>query len=188
MKIRELLPPYLYSMQYGDDDKQDEYERLLDVWTDADAVASFFESHSQEMDPLFWGDIAEPEVAASRTITEAYDLDEHITTLYHNAKLGVKPDYDDYFQPLNGEFGYLYIRTPMKAYGPGDPSLLRLYAIKLSSNCYLITGGGIKYCKTMQESPELMAEIDKLKSVLSFLKHLGIEDAEDVTNYVRNGC
>ena len=29
---------------------------------------------------------------------------------------------------------------------------------------------------------------DKLKSVLSFLKHLGIEDAEDVTNYVRNGC
>lgn len=150
MKIRELLPPYLYSMQYGDDDKQDEYERLLDVWTDADAVASFFESHSQEMDPLFWGDVAEPEVAAARTIT--------------------------------------YVRTPMKAYGPGDPSLLRLYAIKLSSNCYLITGGGIKYCKTMQESPELMAEIDKLKSVLSFLKHLGIEDAEDVTNYFRNGC
>ena len=144
MKIRELLPPYLYSMQYGDDDELDEYGRLLDVWTDADAVARFFESHSREMDTLFWGDVVEPEIAA--------------------------------------------VRTPVKAYGTKDPSLLRLYAIKMSSNCYLITGGGIKYCKAMQESPELMAEIEKLKCVLSFLKHLGIEDGEDIVNYVEHEC
>ena len=120
MKIRELLPPYLYSMQYGDDDELDEYGRLLDVWTDADAVARFFESHSQEMDPLFWGDVAEPEIAADRTISEAYEIDEHIYTLYDNTKLGIKPDFDDFFHPLEGEFGYLYVRTPMKAYGTMD--------------------------------------------------------------------
>ena len=67
----------------------------------------------------------------------------------------------------------------MKAYGTQNPSLLRLYAIKLKSNCYLITGGGIKYCRKMEQSSELQAEIEKIKQVRSFLHKLGIEDEED---------
>lgn len=67
----------------------------------------------------------------------------------------------------------------MKAYGTQNPSLLRLYAIKLKSNCYLLTGGGIKYCRKMNESPDLQNEIEKIKKVRSFLQGLGIEDEED---------
>lgn len=133
----------------------------------------------------FWGDLVDPELASERTIDEAYAFEDYIENLNRNTAHGVKTDFDDLFKPLNGEFGYIYIRTPMKAYGTKNPSLLRLYAVKLASNCYLITGGGIKYCRKMEDSPELKAEIEKIKKikkVRSFLQSLGIEDAEDINN------
>ena len=128
----------------------------------------------------FWGELVDPELATDRTIDEAFDLEKHIDKLNQNTAHGTTPDFDEFFEPLNGEFSYVYIQTPMKAYGTLKPSLLRLYAIKLKSNCYLITGGGIKYCRKMDQSPELKAEIEKLKMVRSFLQKLGIEDVEDL--------
>lgn len=127
----------------------------------------------------FWGSLIDPELAAERTIDEAFDLEEHIEELCRNTAHGGKPDFDEFFKPLDGEFGYIYFQTPMKAYGTQNPSLLRLYAIKLKSNCYLLTGGGIKYCRKMNESPDLQNEIEKIKKVRSFLQGLGIEDEED---------
>ena len=180
MRLVEIFPPYLYSMRYGDGDEIDEYHRLLKTWTDVDFVANFFESHSKDMDPSFWGSITDPEEAAERTIDEAYDLEDYLTLLFDNASYGIKPDFDDFFHPLDGEFGYVYFQTPMKAYGLKRPSLLRLYAIKITSNCYVITGGGIKYCRKMQESRELLVELGKVKSVRSFLRERGIEDKDDV--------
>lgn len=182
MDIVYIFPPYLFSMQYGDGDNPDEYHLLLSKWTDIEYVLEFFEKHSPLMNADFWGNLIEPELAAERTIDEAYDLYDYIEELSQNTAHGKKPDFDAFFKPLDGEFGYLFFQTPMKAYGTQNPSLLRLYAIKLSSNHYLITGGGIKYCRKMKESPELQAEIEKIKNVRSFLRQLGIEDEEDIIN------
>lgn len=182
MDIVDLFPPYIFCMRYGDGDNPDEYHRLFKLWWDLDYLIDFFEKHSPAMNVDFWGDLVDPELASERTIDEAYAFEDYIEKLNRNTAHGVKPDFDDLFKPLDGEFGYIYIRTPMKAYGTKNPSLLRLYAVKLASNCYLITGGGIKYCRKMEDSPELKAEIEKIKKVRSFLQSLGIEDAEDINN------
>lgn len=179
MNIVPLFPPYLYSVQYGDGDSLDEYHRLFSLWHDIDYVQGYFEKHSPEMNVDFWGELVDPELATDRTFDEAYDLEDYIEELNQNTAHGMVPDFDEFFEPLDGEFGYIFLQTPMKAYGTQNPSLLRLYAIKLKPNCYLITGGGIKYCRKMDESPELKAEIEKLKMVRSFLQKLGIEDEED---------
>lgn len=69
----------------------------------------------------------------------------------------------------------------MKSYGIVRPSLLRMYAIKLDPNSYLITGGGIKLGDTIQNSPDLkdhvLQNIDKVKT---WLKQNGISDSNDL--------
>lgn len=56
-----------------------------------------------------------------------------------------------------------------------------MYAIKLDSNSYLITGGGIKLGDTIQNSPDLkdhvLQNIDKVKA---WLKQNGISDSNDL--------
>lgn len=63
------------------------------------------------------------------------------------------------------------------------PSLLRIYAIKMGVNTYLITGGGIKLAETIQNSPDLkdhvIQDIDRIRT---FLKDNGIMDSDDMEN------
>ena len=69
----------------------------------------------------------------------------------------------------------------MKSYGTKSPSLLRLYAIRLDSNCYLIVYGGIKLGDSIQNSPVLKDKVfNKIDSVLSFLKANGITNSDDI--------
>lgn len=177
MNIVSLFPPYLYSIQYGDG--EDEYNRLMGLWSDVVFLSDFFDANCSLMDPSIWNEATEPEVAASIAFDEAYELEHYIEDLNWNTAHGQKPDFDSLFKPLDGEYVYEWVHTPMKAYGPRKPSLLRLYAIKMGTNCYLITGGGIKIFRTMQESPELQQELIKIDKVRSFLREQGIENQED---------
>lgn len=178
MEIVEIFEPCLYSVRY--DSESVEYERLFNNWKDVDWLMSFFEEHSPEMDSAFWGNVKDPELASARTYQEAYDLEEKIHNLVTNTKEKKQPDLDTYFKPLGGEYAYVWEYTPMKAYGPESPSLIRLYAIKLQANCYIITGGGVKYCKEMKDSPELEVELSKIKQVREFLIKNAIIDNEDL--------
>lgn len=52
----------------------------------------------------------------------------------------------------------------------------------MGSNCYLITGGGIKLADTIQNSPGLKDHvINNIKFVRTYLKENGILDEDDLT-------
>jgi hypothetical protein len=71
----------------------------------------------------------------------------------------------------------------MKSYGTFRPSLLRIYAIKMEANTYLITGGGIKLADTIQNSPDLKDHIlQDIDLVRDYLKRNGIMDSDDIEN------
>lgn len=56
-----------------------------------------------------------------------------------------------------------------------------MYAIKMDSNTYLITGGGIKLGATIQESPGLQDHVvQNIDSVRTWLRENGIMDADDL--------
>ena len=75
----------------------------------------------------------------------------------------------------------VYEYIPMKSYGPGRPSFLRIYAIKLKNNLYVITGGGIKLADTIQNSPDLKDHVIKnIDKVRAWLKDIGIIDEQDI--------
>jgi hypothetical protein len=57
-----------------------------------------------------------------------------------------------------------------EAYGLDIPSMIRLYALRMADNAYIITGGGIKLSKKMNEDPMLLSELDKMKDVEKWLQ------------------
>lgn len=63
-------------------------------------------------------------------------------------------------------------------------SWLRIYAIKLESGIYIITGGAIKLTRTMQEREHTLKELGKMEKVRAFLLDQGIVDKDAFVDYM----
>ena len=150
--IIKIKDPYIYSVKY-EGKEQDEFHRLFDEWNDIDYVLGFMERNSQYLKADVWKKVHEPESAASQVFEEAEELEILFDKLYNNTKAGDENDFDSYFKCLDGQYKFEIQYVPMKAYGTERPSFLRLYAIKIDKNTYLITGGGIKLSDSIQNSP-----------------------------------
>ena len=66
----------------------------------------------------------------------------------------------------------------------GHPSWLRLYAIKLTSGVYIITGGAIKLTATMQEREHTRKKLAKLERVRNFLLQENVMDDTGFVDYM----
>lgn len=181
MRIVEIIPPYLYSMQY-DNEPLDEYHRVFRDWHEASFLAEFFRLNAEYLQQPFWKEyFSEPEDAAKDVIVDATALERYINQLADNAKNGETPDFESYFQPLEGKYIYEWKLIPMKGYGTGKPTFIRLYAIRMEENCYLVVYGGLKLADTIQNSPVLKTEVFKrIDQTLAYLKQEGITEQEDL--------
>ena len=184
MEIVEIYENWLYSIQFDEEDLN-EYVRVFKEWHDLDYLEKFFTDNAVHIDTPFWKDAGldpnEPEASAQKILDEAEELEEYIEELVSNMKVGEKPSFDEYFHFLDGKYKCLWTLEPMKSHGTNRPSLLRLYAIKLGPNCYLIVYGGIKLGDTIQNSPVLKDKVfNKIDNVLNYLKANGIEDSADI--------
>lgn len=184
MEIVEIYKDWLYSINFDEEDLN-EYDRVFQKWHDLDFLVNFFSEHKEYVNSEFWInaglDPENPELSASLVITEADNLETYIMKLVNNCTNGIKPDFDEYFHFLGGKYKCLWSLEPVKSYGTNSPSLLRLYAIKMDKNCYLIVYGGIKLGDTIQNSPILKDRVfNKIDTVLEFLKANGISDSNDI--------
>lgn len=177
MDIEIIIPDRIYSIIYDDQDINEYYRLFNREWNDIDFLLNFFRSHKEYTDNDFWSYLNnDPEEATARVIKDANHLESHIIELAKNSDKGEKPDLDEYFEPLDGEFVYEFTNTPMKGYGMTNPSFIRLYAIKIASNCYLIVYGGIKLKDKIENSPVLQDYvIKKIKQVRKFLKECALD-------------
>ena len=62
--------------------------------------------------------------------------------------------------------------------------LLRLYAIKIEFNYYVITGGAIKQSQTMQQHPDTNDEFKKLESCRNYLIDNNVFDADSFNDFL----
>ena len=180
MEIIAIYPPYIYSIQY-DDVETSEFARLFQQWNDVDYITRFFDTYQDYLKSPVWHNISEPEDAARQVLQEAYDLEDLFDVLFDNTINGEENDFDSHFHYLEGKYKYEIERPPMKSYGTNRPSLLRIYAIKMGTNTYLITGGGIKLAETIQDSPDLKNHVLRnIDRVRQYLKANGITDSDDM--------
>ncbi len=184
MDILEIYKGCLYSIKFDGADT-DEYSRILALWKDLDYLVDFFKTNAKEVAQPFWREAGlnpdTPIASAERVASESIVLATHIHELARNAKAGKIPDFEDFFHPLGGKYSYVRELEPHKSYGTFNPSLLRLYAIKLERNVYLIVFGGIKLGSTIQNSPGLKDQVfSRIDNVISFLKANGIVEGDDI--------
>lgn len=142
----------LLSIKFGD--KLNEYDYAFDRLNDLDYLQQFFKENEDYLSRPAWSKIPTIESAVRQVRNEAIELEDRLEEYSANATMGRTPDLDSLFQFLGGsEFEDVYELAPMKAYGPGRPSMIRIYALKLQPNRYVVTGAGIKLHDSIQSSP-----------------------------------
>lgn len=98
-----------------------------------------------------------------------------------------KNDLDMLFRPLENTRVHEMLLSREKAKGKrisGHSSWLRIYALKLDSGIYLITGGAIKLTHKMNEREHTLKELHNIERVRNFLLDNNIIDAEGIKDYI----
>lgn len=175
MKLISIFANHIWSIKY-DSDSDDVFTKLLDDWQNVEYLYNFFDYN--------WNLVIKSDIWKKYTKKdlimcvreEAKYMQSYFLKLYKNSQTGNRPDFDKLFTSLGAEDAKLYNLYRCKAYGSiSKPAILRLYAIQVETNAYVITGGGIKLTKTMNECKYLENEIEHLNQVQKWFKNEGIE-------------
>lgn len=152
-------------------------DRVLSQWNDYEWLWSFFTKHIDDLATYFH--ITDIDRAVFDTVDDANDLECLIMDLAEDANM------DELFRPLeNTRLSEMLLgREKAKGTSRAHASWLRLYAIRLESGRYIITGGAIKLTPTMQEREHTLKELDKLNRVRNFLISSGVFDYNGFAEY-----
>lgn len=161
MKIARIFGNRLYAFQYeGEEDN--EYDRLMDLWTDPVYLRDFLQGN------LASGESVNEVIMAIRDDSESLDDAIAAAAADRNQKM------ETFFKPLHNEEYHVRSLSKQKA----RKNYLRLYAIRIDEDCFVITGGAIKLTHLMEDSPHTSKELTKLEKARSFLREQGIMDVD----------
>ena len=162
MKIFSIFAEQLFAFRY-DDEVDNEYDRLMELWTDVTYLNSYAKKHNIDNVAAFINDILQDT--------------EQIQDFLENLNQGKKP-FGLYFEPIQEAE-----RNKLLAFQKGKIKKnrlhrLRYYAIKVDTNCFVITGGAIKMSQKMQEHTDTNNELTKLKKAKAYLQENGVGDED----------
>ncbi len=162
--IFEVVEESLYAVQY-DKKGEHEFERLFDLWNDAIYLEDFFQTHETDLKSGYWGEDISIEEAVIKTMKWANKLEDKLLEIAEHGKTDKYETLSSLFKPLHDKTTKIEPLEENKA----KESWLRIYAIRVDSNLFVVSGGAIKLVQTMNEREHLMEEMSKLKLVQAFL-------------------
>lgn len=166
----------LYAVQYEEYDC-DEFVRAFRNWNDTEYLEDFFETHKADLSGVYAG--ISVEHAIFRTINEAGEFQDKIRGVAKNGSFDAGNSLQDLvFYPLHkNDTGFKLQES--KAYGTEHKSWLRVYAIRISAECYVVSGSTIKLTAAMQDREHTDMELKKLEITAQELKKWGYAEADD---------
>lgn len=169
MKIIDTFVQCLYAFKYAENEV-DELERVFDEWSDPLFLDEFFEENKKDIDISI-------EEAISKVQSEAIYLRKRLLQLAN-----AKPNQlNELFKNLDNNETISKELSKQKA----PNRWLRIYAIKIDENNYVITGGTIKLDSgaikfnnqyQMKDRPHTKKELDKINKCRDYLKDNGVYD------------
>lgn len=162
-----------------DGNADNEFVKTIKQWDDVAWLRSFFIENLSDLIAYF--KISDISTAISDTIEDS----DHLQLII----LDISPDADlsQIFRPLdNNQVSDVLLQKEKARLKRkiGHSSWLRLYAIKLVSGVYIITGGAIKLTATMQEREHTRFELTKLERVRNFLLQENVIDDTGFIDYM----
>jgi hypothetical protein len=168
----------LLTVKYDGHD-EDEFANIFKNWTDIEYLNNFFEANESDLKRPYWQGIS-IEQAIIETRREALKFRGHLKKMSARTKKERISVFTRLFQPLS----YYETEQPFlnkkKAYGLRKRTWLRLYAIKISDEMFIITGGTIKLTDRMDERTHTVAELKKLQYCRDFLRKNGVIDDDGI--------
>lgn len=172
MKIVDIFADQLFSFVYLDNEgvyDLNEYDRLMELWTDVDYLRNYAKINK----------IPNPTQFAREKLIDAEKIQDLIEELTSQKKR-----LEEYFQPLSDHELGIKILSLQK--GKIAHNGLRLYAIKIDDNCFVITGGAIKMSQAMQDHPDSNEELIKVKKAKNWLQDKGVIDNDSFFEFLND--
>lgn len=168
----------LWAVRFNEE-ADNEFIKTIDQWDDVQWLRTFFIENANDLVAYF--KITDISTAISDTIDDSDHLQRIILDISPEA------DLDKIFRPLdNNQVSDMMLQKEKARLKRklGHSSWLRLYAIKLVSGVYIITGGAIKLTATMQEREHTRKELVKLERVRNFLLQENVIDDSGFIDYM----
>jgi hypothetical protein len=156
MKIVSIFEDSLFAICYGDG-SLNEFDKLMDLWTDVAYLKEFAVKNKVR-------DVAQ---FVEDRLAEADKLQDTLDDMMKNHH-----PLERYFMPLHNHESGFKILSLQK--GKLSKSKLRIYAIKIDENMFLITGGAIKMSQEMKDHEDTKNELEKLNAAQQYLKSQGV--------------
>lgn len=176
MEIDIIFDERLYSFRHQK--RKNEYRRLLDQWNNPEYIFEFYEKNKKYFQDSFFGSGYDVEKFSEDIESDLESLEGFLESVNNNKNVDIK----HYFEPLSDKKKDIKILSLHKK----KLKLLRLYALKITDDMFVITGGAIKITKKMQGHPITKEEFAKLEQAQKFLEHKGIENCETFFKLVKN--
>ncbi|MGO1596745.1 MAG: hypothetical protein ACTHXT_08600 [Sphingobacterium sp.] len=173
MKIVNIFVHRLFAFQYGGE-TDNEYDRLMDLWASAEYVYEFVKANKDDI----------PENKSVKKVSEqilddAILIDETLIEITES----VGRTLSQFFKPLHNQEYKVKVLSLQK----GRESYLRMYAIRIDEDTFVITGGAIKFHHLMENRAHTKDELQKLSVAKDYLKNKGIFDEESFFEFLNEG-
>ena len=164
MKIINTFVPGLTTFKFT---LKDELERNFDLWMDSKYLHEYFTIHKAN---LSYFNVTSVREAVKITLKEAEQIQQKLFQLTQNNDKQL----DELFKNLYDNEYHNTILSKQKS----KQRWLRLYAIKIESNHYVITGGAIKLVHKMKQSELTQKEKATIEKCRNYLLEQGVYDAD----------
>jgi hypothetical protein len=175
--IFAIIKDKLLSVQFASNDC-DEFTLAFRNWNDTEYLEEFFENNKKNLQSGFYGTISIEEAIFS-TIEEAAVFEERIRSVAKIGKFKTQSSLQDLvFYPLHKN-DQTYKLQETRAYGTDDKSWLRIFAVRINPECFVVSGSAIKLTASMGVQNRTAIELSKLKITAAYLKKNGLLEEDD---------
>lgn len=148
-------------------EKLHEFRRLFDFWNDPQRLREFFNENENDLKEAYWEGITIDE-AIEKTRNEAKKLEAILIEYAEIGKTTRSKNLSMLFKPLSdGKIEKKIEKDKVKV--EGQKTWIRLYAIRIDYNIFIICGGAIKLRKTLNDRTYLLKELEKLEITRCYL-------------------
>jgi hypothetical protein len=175
IELTRIVPEALWAARF-EGNQENEFDRTFNCWENPEYLDAFFTAHEKDLVKEFYGYCSVSQ-AVSITMSEADAFERQLLKVAQGGVLDKR--LGDIFKPIDKTARIKIVNEKSKAYGTGAKSWLRIYAVRLNYDFFVVSGSAIKLTKTMNEREHLKEELEKLNVLVRFLKELNIETVED---------
>lgn len=174
----ESITEFIYACHFsGKEDN--ELSNIMEQWHDSQYLRNFFKRHEKDLTYFNIGNINN---AIIDTKNDANIIEDKLLDASEDASLG---SIFDFLDNTRYQEYYLSEKKLKRQNREKHPCWLRLYAVRVDVNYYIITGGAIKLTRTMQERNHTAKELEKIKQCRDFLRNNDIFDKDSFLDYIK---